>query len=42
MDSSNDYSKGLAAAFKEQIEANGGTVVAEESYVTTDVDFKSS
>ena len=42
VDSSNDYSKGLAAAFKAQIEANGGTVVAEESYVTTDVDFKST
>ena len=28
VDSSNDYSKGLAAAFKAQIEANGGTVVA--------------
>lgn len=42
VDSSNDYSKGLAAAFKEQIEANGGTVVVEESYVTTDVDFKST
>ena len=40
VDSSNDYSKGLAAAFKAQLEANGGTVVIEESYVTTDVDFK--
>ena len=41
-DSSNDYSKGLAAAFKEQLEANGGKVVKEEAYVTDDVDFKST
>ncbi|RUL54703.1 MULTISPECIES: ABC transporter substrate-binding protein [Lysinibacillus] len=41
-DNSSDYAKGLAAAFKEQIEANGGTVVKEEAYVADDVDFKST
>nr|WP_106781906.1 ABC transporter substrate-binding protein [Lysinibacillus timonensis] len=41
-DNSSDYAKGLAAAFKQQIEANGGTVVAEEAYVANDVDFKST
>jgi len=41
-DSSSDYAKGLAEAFKKQIEANGGTVVAEESYVAKDTDFKST
>lgn len=42
IDASSDYSKGLAAAFKEQLEKNGGTVVVEESYVKGDVDFKST
>lgn len=42
IDSSSDYSKGLAASFKEQITKNGGTIVAEEAYVTDDVDFKST
>ena len=41
-DSSSDYSKGLAASFKAQIEANGGKIIAEEAYVTDDVDFKST
>lgn len=41
-DSSSDYAKGLAAAFKTQLEANGGKVVAEEAYVAKDVDFKST
>lgn len=41
-DSSSDYAKGLAAAFKTQLEENGGTVVAEEAYVADDVDFKST
>ncbi|KGR91926.1 ethanolamine utilization protein EutJ [Ureibacillus massiliensis 4400831 = CIP 108448 = CCUG 49529] len=41
-DNSSDYAKGLAKAFKEQIIANGGTVVAEEAYVANDVDFKST
>lgn len=41
-DNASDYAKGLAASFKETIEANGGTVVAEEAYVAKDVDFKST
>ena len=40
-DSASDYSKGLAASFKETITANGGNIVAEEAYVAKDVDFKS-
>ncbi|MDI7743241.1 ABC transporter substrate-binding protein [Lysinibacillus fusiformis] len=40
-DNASDYAKGLAASFKEQIEANGGKVVAEEAYVADDTDFKS-
>lgn len=41
-DNSSDYAKGLAASFKEQIEANGGKVVLEEAYVAKDTDFKST
>lgn len=41
-DNSSDYAKGLAASFKETIEANGGTVIAEAAYVAKDVDFKST
>ncbi|WP_010308133.1 ABC transporter substrate-binding protein [Kurthia senegalensis] len=41
-DSSSDYAKGLAKAFKEEIESKGGKVVAEESYVAKDTDFKST
>jgi branched-chain amino acid transport system substrate-binding protein len=41
-DSSSDYAKGLAAAFKAQLEENGGKVVKEEAYVADDVDFKST
>lgn len=41
-DNSSDYAKGLAASFKETIEANGGTVVIEQAYVGKDVDFKST
>lgn len=39
-DSSSDYAKGLAEAFKSQIEKNGGKVVIHENYVAKDVDFK--
>ena len=39
-DNASDYAKGLAASFKEQIEANGGTVVEEEAYVAKDTDFR--
>ncbi|ULT56977.1 ABC transporter substrate-binding protein [Neobacillus drentensis] len=39
IDSSSDYSKGLAAAFKKAFKANGGKIVAEEAYVAKDTDF---
>ncbi|MFJ7744176.1 ABC transporter substrate-binding protein [Peribacillus sp. NPDC097295] len=42
VDSASDYSKGLAAAFKEQFEKNGGKVVAEEAYIAKDTDFRST
>lgn len=38
-DSSSDYGKGLAKNFSETFKKNGGTVVAEEAYVTNDTDF---
>ena len=41
-DSASDYAKGLAKSFKETVESNGGKVVAEESYVAKDTDFKST
>ena len=40
-DSSSDYAKGLADAFKQAFTAGGGQIVAEESYVQNDTDFKS-
>lgn len=42
VDSSSDYSKGLAAAFKEAFTENGGKIVAEEAYVTKDTDFRAT
>jgi branched-chain amino acid transport system substrate-binding protein len=39
IDSSSDYSKGLAAAFKKAFTDNGGTIVSEEAYVQKDTDF---
>ncbi|MBD8589495.1 ABC transporter substrate-binding protein [Peribacillus simplex] len=42
IDSASDYSKGLAAAFKEQFEKNGGKVVAQEAYIAKDTDFRST
>lgn len=42
IDSSSDYAKGLAAAFKESFEKNGGTIVGEEFYVQKDTDFRST
>ncbi|MDR4925412.1 ABC transporter substrate-binding protein [Peribacillus sp. NPDC094092] len=42
IDSASDYSKGLAAAFKEQFEKNGGKIVAEEAYIAKDTDFRST
>jgi branched-chain amino acid transport system substrate-binding protein len=42
IDSSSDYSKGLAAAFKEVFEKEGGKIVAEEAYVAKDTDFRAT
>jgi len=39
IDSSSDYSKGLAASFKKAFKANGGKIVTEEAYVAKDTDF---
>jgi branched-chain amino acid transport system substrate-binding protein len=39
IDSSSDYAKGLAAAFKEAFIKNGGKIVSEEAYVAKDTDF---
>ena len=39
MDSSSDYGKGLAKNFRETFTAGGGTIVAEEAFVTGDTDF---
>lgn len=41
-DNASDYSKGLASSFKKDFEAAGGTVIAEESYVAKDTDFRST
>lgn len=41
IDNSSDYAKGLAAAFKEAYTAAGGSVIAQESYLQKDTDFKS-
>ncbi len=41
-DNASDYAKGLAAAFKETFEAAGGKIVASESYVAKDTDFRST
>jgi branched-chain amino acid transport system substrate-binding protein len=40
VDSSSDYSKGLADFFKSAFTAGGGSVLAEESYLQKDQDFK--
>jgi len=42
IDSSSDYSKGLAASFKKAFKANGGKIVAEEAYVAKDTDFNAT
>lgn len=39
IDSSSDYAKGLASAFKESFTKNGGSIVSEEAYVAKDTDF---
>ncbi|MEA5027201.1 MAG: ABC transporter substrate-binding protein [Erysipelotrichaceae bacterium] len=38
-DNSSDYAQGLADNFISQFEANGGTIVAHESYTSGDTDF---
>ena len=40
VDNSSDYSKGLAAFFKDAFTKGGGAVVAEEAYLQKDQDFK--
>jgi branched-chain amino acid transport system substrate-binding protein len=40
VDNSSDYSKGLAAFFKDAFTKGGGTVIAEEAYLQKDQDFK--
>ncbi|HWR38364.1 MAG TPA: ABC transporter substrate-binding protein [Patescibacteria group bacterium] len=40
VDSSSDYSKGLANFFKEAFTKGGGNVLAEEAYLQKDQDFK--
>ena len=42
VDSSSDYSKGLAEAFVKSFEANGGKIVAQEAYVAKDTDFRAT
>lgn len=42
IDNSSDYSKGLADSFKKSFEAAGGKIVAEESYMKGDTDFRST
>jgi branched-chain amino acid transport system substrate-binding protein len=42
IDSSSDYSKGLAESFKKSFKANGGEIVKEEAYVAKDTDFRAT
>ncbi|MFO1445295.1 ABC transporter substrate-binding protein [Bacillus sp. Bva_UNVM-123] len=41
-DNASDYAKGLAASFIETFEKAGGKIVANESYVAKDTDFRST
>ena len=41
-DSSSDYAKGLRENFVKTFKSNGGTIVAEESYVAGDKDFNAA
>ncbi len=41
-DNASDYAKGLAASFIETFEKGGGKIVANESYVAKDTDFRST
>lgn len=40
VDSSSDYSKGLASFFKDAFTKGGGTILGEEAYLQKDQDFK--
>lgn len=42
VETSSDYSKGLAASFIETFEALGGKIVAQEAYVEKDTEFRST
>ena len=42
VDSSSDYSKGLAEVFAKKFAEAGGTIVAQESFLQKDQDFKST
>lgn len=42
MDSSSDYSKGLASVFQATLEGKGGKIVAKEAYLQKDMDFKAA
>ncbi|MTH55774.1 ABC transporter substrate-binding protein [Bacillus mangrovi] len=42
IDSASDYSKGLAAAFKEAFTKAGGKVAIEEAYIAKDTDFRAT
>jgi branched-chain amino acid transport system substrate-binding protein len=42
IDSSSDYSKGLADSFKKSFKANGGEIVKEEAFVAKDTDFRAT
>ncbi len=42
LDSSSDYSKGLAQVFQTTLEKAGGKIVAKEAFLSKDLDFKAS
>lgn len=42
IDSSSDYSKGLAEVFEKVFVQNGGTIVAKEAYLQKDSDFRAA
>ncbi|MBQ7883804.1 MAG: ABC transporter substrate-binding protein [Phascolarctobacterium sp.] len=42
LDSSSDYSKGLAQVFQETLEKAGGNIVVKEAFLSKDLDFKAS
>ena len=42
IDNSSDYAKGVSQFFKEAFVKGGGKIVAEESYLQKDTDFKAT